>query len=52
MQSDNMKKDDPITVDEAMQIAKTRLPKNIWDFYICGSDDGNAVKRNSEAFDR
>ncbi|KAF4536057.1 Succinate-semialdehyde dehydrogenase [Lasiodiplodia theobromae] len=52
MQSDNMKRDDPITVDEAMQIAKTRLPKNIWEFYVCGSDDGNAVKRNSEAFDR
>ncbi|KAL0262778.1 hypothetical protein SLS55_001751 [Diplodia seriata] len=52
MRPDNVKGDDPITVDEAARIAKTRLPGHVWDFYACGSDDEKAVQRNFKAFDR
>lgn len=43
---------DPITVTEIEQIAQTRLPKNVYDYYACGADEQKALARNSYMFDR
>lgn len=42
----------PITVTEIEEIAKTRLPKNVYDYYACGADEQKALARNSYMFDR
>lgn len=42
----------PITVTEIEQIAQTRLPKNVYDYYACGADEQKALARNSYMFDR
>ena len=42
----------PITVPEIEEIAKTRLPKNVFDYYVSGADEQKAVARNSYMFDR
>ena len=42
----------PITVMEIEAIAKTRLPKNVYDYYACGADEEKTVARNRDMFDR
>lgn len=42
----------PITVMEIEEIAKTRLPKNVYDYYACGADEQKAMARNAYMFDR
>ncbi|KAI5262808.1 FMN-dependent dehydrogenase [Aureobasidium subglaciale] len=42
----------PITVTEIEEIAKTRLPKNVYDYYSCGADEQKALARNLYMFDR
>jgi (S)-2-hydroxy-acid oxidase len=42
----------PITVAEIEDIAKSRLPKNVYDYYACGADEQKAVARNHSMFDR
>lgn len=40
----------PITLDEVESLAKTKLPKYIYDFYASGSDEQEALARNRDAF--
>jgi (S)-2-hydroxy-acid oxidase len=40
----------PITVLEIEEIAKKRLPQNVYD--ACGADEQKAMARNSYMFDR
>ncbi|PLB51467.1 S-2-hydroxy-acid oxidase [Aspergillus steynii IBT 23096] len=42
----------PLTLDGVEQLAKAKLPNNIYDFYACGSDEQKALARNEKAFDR
>jgi (S)-2-hydroxy-acid oxidase len=42
--------DDPITVSEVEELARRRLPKNVYDYYACGADDQYALTRNIDAF--
>ena len=42
----------PITVPEIEAIAKTKLPKNVYDYYACGADEEKAMARNQYMFDR
>jgi (S)-2-hydroxy-acid oxidase len=44
--------DDPITVAEVEFLARKRLPKAVYDYYACGSDDQDALKRNIDAYSR
>jgi hypothetical protein len=44
--------DDPITVQEVELLARKRLPKAVYDYYACGADDQDALKRNLDAFTR
>lgn len=50
MAQDN--EEDPITIDEITSIAKRKLPKNVYEYYACGSDDEQALRRNINEFDR
>ena len=45
-------KEDPITIDEFEQIARSKLPGNVYDYYASGSDQQKALKRNYTAYDR
>ncbi|KAF2725733.1 S-2-hydroxy-acid oxidase [Polychaeton citri CBS 116435] len=45
-------REDPITIAEVEEIARRRLPKNVYEYYACGSDNQEAVHRNDEAFRR
>lgn len=45
-------KDDPITIEELFSLAQRKLPKQIWDYYASGSDEGYAVRRNNKAYDK
>lgn len=42
--------DDPITVPEVEVLARKRLPKAVYDYYACGADDQDALKRNIDAY--
>jgi (S)-2-hydroxy-acid oxidase len=44
--------EDPITIDEFEQIARSKLPKNVFDYYASGADEQKALKRNQTAFDQ
>jgi hypothetical protein len=41
---------DPITVGEIASIAKTRIKKEFWDYYECGSDTQTVLHENEAAF--
>ena len=43
---------DPITVQEVKVLAQKRLPKSVYDYYACGADDQDALRRNIDAFNR
>ena len=42
--------DDPITLAEVASIAKTRIRKEVWDYYECGADSQTALHENEAAF--
>jgi (S)-2-hydroxy-acid oxidase len=44
--------DDPITVLEVEELARRRLPKDLYDYYACGADDQCALTRNIDAFSK
>ena len=44
--------DDPITVLEVEVLAQRRSPKAVYDYYACGSDDQDALKRNVDAYNQ
>lgn len=41
---------DPITVAEIASIAKSRIKKDVWDYYGCGADSQNVLHENEAAF--
>ncbi len=41
---------DPITLAEVASIAKTRIKKEVWDYYACGADNQTALRENEAAF--
>ena len=43
---------DPITVDQVEAIARSKLQRNVYNYYACGSDEQTAVERNRTDFDR
>ncbi|KAL1305505.1 hypothetical protein AAFC00_002377 [Neodothiora populina] len=45
-------KEDPITISEVASIAQRKLPSNVYDYYACGSDEQQALRRNVREFDR
>ncbi|KAG0646218.1 hydroxyacid oxidase [Hyphodiscus hymeniophilus] len=45
-------KDDPISLSEVEKLAHDRLPKAVYDYYACGADDQDALKRNIDAYSR
>jgi (S)-2-hydroxy-acid oxidase len=51
MAADNTK-EDPITIGEFEDIARSKLPKNVYDYYASGADEQKALERNNTAFDR
>jgi hypothetical protein len=42
----------PITVMEIEEIARKKLPDNVYNYYACGADEQKAMARNSYAFDK
>ena len=42
----------PLTIAEFEVIAKSRLPEQVWDYYVSGSDEQKSIKRNRRAFER
>lgn len=49
--SSTMAAPDPITVASIKQLAKERLPKPVWDYYVTGSDDERTARRNESIYD-
>ena len=44
--------EDAITIPEIMDIAKRKLPTNVFDYFSSGADDELAVARNVKSFDK
>lgn len=44
-------KDDPITVAEVKAIAKQRLSKSAWNYFVTGADNESTLERNSAIYD-
>jgi len=42
----------PITIEDLEDIARQKLPQNVYDYYASGSDDQVCLRRNREAFSR
>ncbi|KAF9878129.1 peroxisomal -2-hydroxy-acid oxidase [Colletotrichum karsti] len=40
----------PVTISDVYEIAKARLPKPVWDYYITGADDEHTLERNQAVF--
>lgn len=41
---------EPITISDVREIAKKRLPRQVWDYYTTGADDEYTVRRNEAVF--
>lgn len=41
---------EPITISDVRDIAKKRLPRQVWDYYTTGADDEHTVRRNEAVF--
>lgn len=39
-----------VTVADAYEIAKARLPKPVWDYYTTGADDEHTRERNQAVY--
>ena len=50
MQDTTAQDDDPITIAELAVIAKTKLKKEVWDYYECGADSQTVLRENEAAF--
>ncbi|KAF7537566.1 hypothetical protein G7054_g3612 [Neopestalotiopsis clavispora] len=46
----NHSESEPITISDVREIAKKRLPRQVWDYYTTGADDEQTVRRNEAAF--
>jgi (S)-2-hydroxy-acid oxidase len=46
----NHSESEPITINDVREIAKKRLPRQVWDYYTTGADDEQTVRRNEAAF--
>lgn len=46
----NHSESEPITISDMREIAKKRLPRQVWDYYTTGADDEQTVRRNEAAF--
>lgn len=42
----------PLTVAELEAIAETKLRKQVWDYYVSGSDEQASARRNKEAYNK
>lgn len=42
----------PLTISELEAIAQTKLRKQVWDYYVSGSDEQASARRNKEAYDK
>ena len=43
---------EPVTISDFENHAKEFLPKNAWDYYRSGANEGITLKENRRAFDR
>ena len=43
---------EPITIPEIEAFAQQKLTKQVWDFYVSGSDDQRSSKRNLATYDK
>ena len=41
---------DPSTLSEVASVAKSRIKKEVWDYYDCGADSQTALHENEAAF--
>lgn len=42
----------PLTIAELEAIAQTKLRKQVWDYYVSGSDEQASARRNKAAYDK
>lgn len=42
----------PLTIAELETIAQTKLRKQVWDYYVSGSDEQASARRNKEAYNK
>lgn len=42
----------PLTIAEIEDIAQTKLRKQVWDYYVSGSDEQASASRNREAYNK
>lgn len=42
----------PLTIAEFEAIAKKKLTKQVWDYYVSGADEQTSIVRNRTAYDR
>lgn len=42
---------DPITVAEIKELAKAKLSKQAWEYYITGADEEKTLARNEAVYD-
>lgn len=42
----------PLTIKELEAIAQNKLRKQVWDYYVSGSDEQASARRNKEAYDK
>lgn len=50
--SPNKENERPFTVADLEVIAKSKLPEQVWDYYVSGADEQTSIRRNRRAFDR
>jgi (S)-2-hydroxy-acid oxidase len=41
---------EPVTVAEIKEIAKSKLPAHVWDYYITGADEETTKRRNEDVY--
>lgn len=42
----------PLTIAELEVVAQTKLRKQVWDYYVSGSDEQASARRNKEAYNK
>jgi len=50
--SGHKQEDKPLTIQEFERNAQNKLTKQVWDFYVSGSEEQMSVKRNRYAYDK
>ena len=46
------KDDVPLTVAELEAIAKGKLTRQVWDYYVSGAEEQSTIKRNRQAYEK